>query len=336
MKKKLISRIIFALLFLLLIIVSFFAIKKDKNNKELVTVNVAEVAHSIFYAPQYVAISKGYFKDEGIEINLSLANGADNVMSAVLSGDVDIGFCGTEATIYVYNAGEKDYVMTFAGLTKRDGSFIVARENIKKFTLDDLKGKYIIGGRKGGMPEMTLEWTLKENGIDPNNDLTIDTSIAFSAMSGAFIGGTGDFVTLFEPNALQLQKQGLGHTVAYLGALGGEVPYTAYNARKSYIKANPDVIRGFSAAIDKGLKFVRDNDGKTIAKELVEFFPDTNIDDLAVIIDEYKDGDAWKDNITINEKEWNHIQDIIIEAKELDKKVSYDDLIYTKYFKDYE
>lgn len=336
MKKKLISRIIFALLFLLLIIVSFFAIKKDKNNKELVTVNVAEVAHSIFYAPQYVAISKGYFKDEGIEINLSLANGADNVMSAVLSGDVDIGFCGTEATIYVYNAGEKDYVMTFAGLTKRDGSFIVARENIKKFTLDDLKGKYIIGGRKGGMPEMTLEWTLKENGIDPNNDLTIDTSIAFSAMSGAFIGGTGDFVTLFEPNALQLQKQGLGYTVAYLGALGGEVPYTAYNARKSYIKANPDVIRGFSAAIDKGLKFVRDNDGKTIAKELVEFFPDTNIDDLAVIIDEYKDGDAWKDNITINEKEWNHIQDIIIEAKELDKKVSYDDLIYTKYFKDYE
>ena len=336
MKKKLISRIIFALLFLLLIIVSFFAIKKDKNNKELVSVNVAEVAHSIFYAPQYVAISKGYFKDEGIEINLSLANGADNVMSAVLSGDVDIGFCGTEATIYVYNAGEKDYVMTFAGLTKRDGSFIVARENIKKFTLDDLKGKYIIGGRKGGMPEMTLEWTLKENGIDPNNDLTIDTSIAFSAMSGAFIGGTGDFVTLFEPNALQLQKQGLGYTVAYLGALGGEVPYTAYNARKSYIKANPDVIRGFSAAIDKGLKFVRDNDGKTIAKELVEFFPDTNIDDLAVIIDEYKDGDAWKDNITINEKEWNHIQDIIIEAKELDKKVSYDDLIYTKYFKDYE
>ena len=336
MKKKLISRIIFALLFLLLIIVSFFAIKKDKNNKELVTVNVAEVAHSIFYAPQYVAISKGYFKDEGIEINLSLANGADNVMSAVLSGDVDIGFCGTEATIYVYNAGEKDYVMTFAGLTKRDGSFIVARENIKKFTLDDLKGKYIIGGRKGGMPEMTLEWTLKENGIDPNNDLTIDTSIAFSAMSGAFIGGTGDFVTLFEPNALQLQKQGLGYSVAYLGALGGEVPYTAYNARKSYIKANPDVIRGFSAAIDKGLKFVRDNDGKTIAKELVEFFPDTNIDDLAVIIDEYKDGDAWKDNITINEKEWNHIQDIIIEAKELDKKVSYDDLIYTKYFKDYE
>ena len=217
-----------------------------------------------------------------------------------------------------------------------DGSFIVARENIKNFTLDDLKGKYIIGGRKGGMPEMTLEWTLKENGIDPNNDLTIDTSIAFSAMSGAFIGGTGDFVTLFEPNALQLQKQGLGYSVAYLGALGGEVPYTAYNARKSYIKANPDVIRGFSAAIDKGLKFVRDNDGKTIAKELVEFFPDTNIDDLAVIIDEYKDGDAWKENITINEKEWNHIQDIIIEAKELDKKVSYDDLIYTKYFKDYE
>lgn len=226
--------------------------------------------------------------------------------------------------------------MTFAGLTKRDGSFIVSRENIENFTLDDLKGKYIIGGRKGGMPVMTLEYTLKQHGIDTQKDLTIDTSIAFNAMSGAFIGGTGDFVTLFEPNALQLVKQGLGYNVAYLGALGGEVPYTAYNARKSYIENNPEVIEGFSKAINKALKYVANNDEETIANHIIDYFPDTSINDLVTIVKQYKEGDAWKQNITINEDEWKHIQDIIISAGELDSYTPYKDLIYTKYFKDYE
>lgn len=240
------------------------------------------------------------------------------------------------ASIYVYNSGEKDYPMTFAGLTKRDGSFLVSREPIDNFTLDDLKGKYIIGGRKGGMPEMTLEWTLKEHGIDPNNDLTIDTSIAFNAMGGAFIGGTGDFVSLFEPNATDMEKQELGYIVAYLGELGGEVPYTAYNARRSYIEDNPDIIVGFSNAIDKGLKFVKDNNAETIANSIIDFFPDTSLNDLITIVERYKDGDAWRENITINEEEWKHIQDIVIAAGELDEYVDYDDLIYTKYFDDYE
>ncbi len=226
--------------------------------------------------------------------------------------------------------------MTFAGLTKRDGSFIVSRTPIENFTLEDLKGKYIIGGRKGGMPEMTLEYTLKENGIDPKNDLTIDTSIAFAAMSGAFIGGTGDFVTLFEPNALELQKQNLGYTVAYLGALGGEVPYTAYNARKSYIEKNPTIIKNFTKAIDKALKYVEKEDAETIADHIIDYFPNTSRNDLITIVDEYKNGDAWKQNITINEEEWKHIQDIIISAGELDSYAPYEDLIYTKYFKDYE
>lgn len=226
--------------------------------------------------------------------------------------------------------------MTFAGLTKRDGSFIVSREPIENFTLEDLKGKYIIGGRKGGMPEMTLEYTLKENGIDPKTALTIDTSIAFSAMSGAFIGGTGDFVTLFEPNALQLVNQGLGYNVAYLGALGGEVPYTAYNARISYIKENPEVIEGFTRAINKALVYVAQNDAETIANHIIDYFPDTSINDLITIVKEYKEGDAWKQNITINEEEWKHIQDIIIAAGELDSYAPYEDLIYTNYFKDYE
>lgn len=222
--------------------------------------------------------------------------------------------------------------MTFAGLTKRDGSFIVSREPIDDFKLEDLVGKYIIGGRRAGMPEMTLKYTLRENGIDPEKDVTIDTSVAFNAMSGTFIGGLGDFVTLFEPNALQLVKQGLGYNVAYLGALGGEVPYTAYNARISYIKNNPDVIKGFSRAINRALKFVLENDSKVIAEAIIDYFPDTSMNDLVTIVSEYKDGDAWKENIKINESEWMHIQDIIIAAGELDNYVSYDDLIYTKYF----
>jgi len=225
--------------------------------------------------------------------------------------------------------------MTFAGLTKRDGSFIVSREPIENFTLDDLKGKYIIGGRKGGMPEMTLEYTLKQNGINPKTELTIDTAIAFAAMSGAFIGGTGDFVTLFEPNALQLVNQGLGYNVAYLGTLGGEVPYTAYNARKSYIEKNPEVIEGFTKAIDKALKYVAQNDAKDIANHIIDYFPDTSINDLITIVDEYKKGDAWKQNITINEDEWKHIQDIMIASGELDNYVSYKDLIYDEYFNEF-
>lgn len=222
--------------------------------------------------------------------------------------------------------------MTFAGLTKRDGSFIVSRTKIDNFTLEDLKGKYIIGGRIGGMPEMTLEWTLKEHNIDPKKDLTIDTSIAFPAMEGAFIGGTGDFVSLFEPNATEVEKQNLGYIVASLGELGGEVPYTAYNAKKSYIKNNPQVISSFSKAINKSLKYVKEHNSKDIAKNIIEYFPNTKLEDLITIIDRYKEIDAWKDNISINEKEWKHIQDIVIAAGELNNYVPYKDLIYTKYF----
>ena len=226
--------------------------------------------------------------------------------------------------------------MTFAGLTKRDGSFIVSRTKINNFKLDDLKNKYIIGGRTGGMPEMTLEWTLKEHGINPKKDLTIDTSIAFSAMSGAFIGGTGDFVTLFEPNATQLENQKLGYIVAYLGELGGEVPYTAYNARKSYIKNNPKIIKGFSNAINKALKYVETHNEKDIANHIIDYFPDTSINDLITIVKRYKEADAWRTNITINSNEWKHIQEIVINAKQLDSYVPYNKLIYTKYFKNYE
>lgn len=332
MKKFIIGIIIL----LLVIVIAIYSVFKNKEDSNLTKVTLAEVAHTIFYAPQYVAINNGYFEEEGIDLELVLASGADAVMSAVLSGDVDIGFSGTEATIYVYNGGEKDYVKTFAGLTQRDGTFLVSREKYENFTLEDLKGKTVIGGRKGGMPEMTFEWALRENGINPNTDLNIDTSIAFAAMQGAFIGGTGDFVTLFEPNALSVEQNGYGYVVAYIGELGGEVPYTAYNARTSYIENNKDIIEKFTRAINKGLVFVKENDSKTIAESIIDFFPDTSMNDLIKIVDRYKQGDAWKENITINEEEFKHIQDIMIASNELDSYVEYDKLIYKEFFKDYE
>lgn len=333
MKRTLVSIILFLIVITVLILGIFQNKKQEDNN--LTKITVAEVAHSIFYAPQYAAISEKYFEEEGIDLELILTPGANNVMAAVLSGDVQIGFSGTEATIYVYNGGEEDYPVTFAGLTQKDGAFLVSREKIENFKLEDLKGKTVIGGRKGGMPEMTFEWALRQNNIDPTKDVTIDTSIEFSAMQGAFIGGTGDFVTLFEPNATSVEKQGLGYVVAYIGTLGGEVPYTAYNARKSYIEKNPEIIRGFTKAIDKGLKFVLENDAKTIANSIIEFFPDTEIDDLTTMINRYKENEAWRKSIVINENEWKHIQDIMIASGELEEYVSYEDLIYDKYFEEF-
>lgn len=325
------------IILLLAVIITVFTIsKKDKEDNNLTQITLAEVAHTIFYAPQYLAINNGYFEEEGLKINLILTSGADAVMSAVLSGDADIGFSGTEATIYVYNGGEKDYIKTFAGLTQKDGSFLVSRKKYDNFTLKDLKGKTIIGGRIGGMPEMTFEWALRQNNIDPKKDVNIDTSIAFSAMEGAFIGGTGDFVTLFEPNALSVEKNGYGYVVAYIGELGGNVPYTAYNARTSYIENNKDIIKKFTKAINKGLEFVKNNSEEKIAKCIIDFFPDTSMNDLIKIVKRYKDGNAWKENITINEEEFKHIQDIMKASNELDNYVEYNKLIFNEFFKDYE
>lgn len=303
------------------------------NDSDLKEVKVAEVAHSIFYIPQYVAHSLGYFEEEGLDVQIILASGADKVTAAVLSGDVQIGFCGSEATIYVYNNGEKDYLVNFAGLTKRDGSFIVAREKYDNFKLEDMKGKTIIGGRLGGMPEMTLEWTLTQAGIDVKNDLTIDTSIAFASMAGAFIGGTGDFVSLFEPNALQLEQQGYGYVVASLGELGGVVPYTAYNAKKSYIENNPEVIEGFTKAIQKGLDYTHTHTAKEIAEVITDYFPDISKNDLEKIVQRYIDNDSWFKTTYINENDFNHIQEIAENAKQLDKRAPFDKLVNNTYSK---
>ena len=325
--KKIIYIVCFLLVIVLGIALFFLDLNKGDNKKELKKIKVAEVAHSIFYAPQYAAKSLGYFEDVGLDVDIILTPGADKVTAAVLSGDADIGFSGSEACIYVYNAGEKDYLKTFAQLTQKDGSFIVSRKNIKNFTLSDLKGKTIIGGRKGGMPEMTLEWVLRKNNIDPVNDLNIDTSIQFAAMGGAFIGGEGDFVSLFEPTALEVEKQGYGYVVASLGELGGVVPYTSYSARKSYIKNNSDIIDKFTKAIQKGLDFVHNSSDKDVAKAIIEFFPDTKLDDLVSVIARYRSVDTWPKTTTFTKESFDHLQDIMISANELDKKVKYKDII---------
>jgi len=325
------KKIIYIGCFLLVIVLGislfFLDLNKGDNKKELKKIKVAEVAHSIFYAPQYAAKSLGYFEEAGLDVEIILTPGADKVTAAVLSGDADIGFSGSEACIYVYNAGEKDYLKTFAQLTQKDGSFIVSRKNIENFKLSDLKGKTIIGGRKGGMPEMTLEWVLRENDIDPSTDLNIDTSIQFAAMGGAFIGGEGDFVSLFEPTALEVEKQGYGYVVASLGELGGIVPYTSYSARKSYIKDNSDIIDKFTKAIQKGLDFVHNSSDKEVAKAIVEFFPDTKLEDLEKVIARYRSVDTWPKTTTFTKESFDHLQDIMISAGELNKKVKYKDII---------
>ncbi len=328
MKRIFISIICLVLIAVLSIIIIF----KQDNKTDLKEIKVAEVTHSIFYAPQYLADSLGYFKEEGLDVEFILTPGADKVTAAVLSGDVQIGFCGSEATIYVYNNGEKDYLVNFAGLTKKDGSFLVGRDEIKNFSIEDLKGKHIIAGRKAGMPAMTLEYAINQGGLN-TSELNFDTSYDFSATSGAFIGGEGDFVALFEPTATNLVKQGYGHIVASVGELGGVVPYTAYNARKSYIEENEDVMKGFSNAINKALEYTHNHTAKEVAENISTYFPDSSINDLEVMVQNYMNIDAWFDNTYIEEKDFEHIQDIVENANELEKRAPYDKLVTTKFAK---
>lgn len=323
MKKKLYQIIFIIVIFLIACIVLFD--KKEENT--LQKVKVSEVAHSIFYAPQYVAIHNDYFKEEGLDIELILGNGADKVVASVLSGDVDIAFSGSEATIYVYNGGEKDYLKTFAQLTQKDGSFIVSREKKENFTLNDLKGKYYIAGRVGGMPFMTLKYILNQNGIK-DDELTLDTSIAFSSMASSFIGGIGDYVSLFEPTATNVVNQGYGYIVASLGELGGNVPYTSYSARTSFIEKNPELIKKFTRAIQKGIDFVNSHDAKEIAEIIKVEFPDTDINDIINAINQYKSVNTWPETTNFSKESFLHMQDIMINAGELKDKVSYEDLIY--------
>ena len=327
MKKRLIiTGVILLLIGVITALTMTFSTPKEDDN--LTTINLAEVSHTIFYAPQYAAIQNGYFEEEGMEINLILTPGADKVAAALLSKDADIGLSGSEATIYVYNGGEQDYLKTFAQLTQKDGSFLVSRTPIENFTLEDLRGKTVIGGRRGGMPEMTFEYVLRQNGMDPKTDLTIDTSVEFAAMGGAFIGGDDDFVTLFEPTALEVEQQGYGYVVASIGELGGVVPYTSYSARISFIEENPDLIAGFNRAVQKVLDYVHSHSDEEVAETILSFFPDTSLNDLTEVVGRYREIDAWPTTTSFTEESFNHLQDIMIDAGELEEKVPYSELSY--------
>ena len=306
--------------------IAFVCFTGKKEENDLRKIRVAEVTHSPFYTPFYVAIENGYFKEEGLDIELVLTPGADKVSAAVLSNDVEIGFAGPEASIYVYDGGEEDYIISFAGLTKRDGQFILAREATDNFKLEDLYNKEILVGRKGGMPSLNFLNALKKSNIDPKK-ININYSVEFAALSGSFIGGIGNYVNLFEPTATKLTKDNLGYVVASIGLMSGEVPYTAFNARKSFINNNEDVIRKFTKALNKGIKYTLENNETEIAKVILKQFPDSSLNDLSVIIKRYKDYDCFLDSTYISEKSFENLEDIMIDNDLLKNYVPYSDLI---------
>ena len=330
MKRKLLLTI--AVIVLIIVAGIIIAISSSNTtNENLQTINVSEVTRSVFYSPQYVAIQKGFLEKYGIKIELTTGQGADAVMTSVLSNQVEIGFAGPEAPIYVYNEGKEDHTEVFAQLTKRDGSFLVSKTNTDNFNWNDLRGKTVIPGRKGGVPYMTLEYVLKQNGINPQTDLILDDSIKFDLMAGAFSSGEAEYVTLFEPTASMTEMQGKGYVVASVGEASGEIPYTAYFAKKSYIEKNPDIIQNFTNAIYEGQQWVKEHTSKEIAESVQSFFPDTDLEMLETAIQSYKDIDAWNDTPVLTKESFEKLEDVMIEAGELLNKVPYEELVNNTY-----
>ena len=293
---------------------------------QTVTVRLSEVTHSVFYAPQYVAMSQGFFADEGLDIDLSNGGGADKVMTAVVSGGADIGLAGPESCIYIHGQGKDDLPVIFAQLTKRDGSFLVGRED-KEFAWSDLKGKTIIGGRKGGVPEMTLEYVMRQNSMTPGEDAEVDTSVQFNMMAGAFTGGNGDYVTLFEPTATEVELAGKGHILASIGAESGEIPYTAFFAAKSYIAKNEKIIGSFTRAIARGQKWIASHDAAEIADAIADQFPDADRGVLTLVAQRYKDIDAWNADPIMKKEALERLETVMEEAGELSERVDFDALV---------
>lgn len=329
MKKRILA---FALITTLTVLSLFgCAPKEEETGTTKVVLN--EVAHSIFYAPMYVAIEEGYFAEEGIDLELVCGFGADKVMTAVLSGEADVGFMGSEASIYTYNEGATDYVVNFAQLTQRAGNFLVGREDVSDFTWEDLKGTTVLGGRKGGMPQMVFEYILKQNNIDPQKDLEINQNIDFGSTAAAFSEGQGDFSVEFEPHATSLEKAGKGYVIASLGEDSGYVPYTAFCAKGSYIEENPDVIQSFTNALQKGMDYVQSHTPEEIAKAIAPQFEETDIDTITTIVTRYYDQDTWKADLIFEKESFDLLQDILDSAGELSKRAPYEDLVNTEFAK---
>ena len=301
------------------------------ENSNLTKVTLSEVAHSIFYAPMYVAMEEGYFEDEGIDLELVTAFGADKVTTAVLSGEADIAFMGSESTIYVYNQEADDYLVNFAQLTQRAGNFLVSREPADQFDWKNLKGSEVLGGRKGGMPQMVFEYVLKKHGIDPAKDLNIDQSIDFGSTAAAFSGGKGDYTVEFEPSATALETEGAGHVIASLGEASGYVPYTAFSARKSYLEQNSQIIQSFTNALQKGMDYVNSHTPEEIAQVIQPQFAETDLTQITTIVKRYHEQDTWKEDLIFTKDAFELLQDILMSADELESRVPYNELVTTSY-----
>ncbi len=327
MKKRAIHKKTALFLVAALLIAALSGCQSSNTDGGLTPVTLNEVAHSIFYAPQYAAIELGYFKEEGLDLTLVNGAGADKVMTALVSGDADIGFMGSEASIYTYAGGAEDYAVNFAQLTQRAGNFLVARQPDENFTWDKLKGTKVLGGRAGGMPQMVFEYILKKNGIDPKLDLSIDQSISFGLTAAAFTSDDSDYTVEFEPFATGLEREGSGYVVASLGTDSGYVPYTAYSAKQSYIKSHPEVIQKFTNAIQKGMDYVNSHSAEEIAKVIQPQFKETPLENITTIVERYKAQDTWKEDTIFEKDSFELLQNILEEAGELPKRVPYEDLV---------
>lgn len=303
----------------------------DSAEEGLTPVRLNEVVHSVFYAPQYVALEKGFFAEEGLEVSVAIGNGADKSMTALLSNAADVALLGTEAGLYVYNEGKEDYPKAFLQLTQRAGNFLVSREDEPDFEWKDLKGKSVIGGRLGGMPELVLEYVLKENDLKIGEDVEIINNIDFSSTAGAFTGDVGDYTVEFEPVATTLEQSGSGHIVASLGEASGYVPYTVYMARDDFMQENPDIIEAFTRAIYKGQLWVKEHTSKEIAEAILPQFPDSDLETLTTIIERYKAQDTWKEDPVFSKEGFELIQDIMQAGGELETRVPYDDIVRTDF-----
>ncbi len=324
---------LFSFLLLITMITTTLAGCSFKPSSSLTKITLNEVAHSIFYAPQYVAYELGYFKEEGIDLTIETGFGADKVMTALVSGNADIGFMGSESSIYVYQEGKEDYAVNFAQLTRRAGNFLVGREENPNFQWSDLKGTTVLGGRAGGMPQMIFEYILKKHNIDPKTDLTIIQNIDFGSTAAAFMSGKGDYTIEFEPHATSLEEQGAGYVLSSLGVESGYVPYTAYCVKKSYLEKNKETIQSFTNALQKGMDYVQTHTALEIATVIAPQFKETDITTIEAIVNRYKEQDTWNDNLIFEEESFNLLQDILKEAGELQEDVPYNDLVTTDFAK---
>ncbi|MGD6855660.1 ABC transporter substrate-binding protein [Bacillus infantis] len=316
----------FSLLAVFVLLVPLAACSKD----EVQTVRIAEVTRSIFYAPQYVAIEKGFFKEEGLDVKLTTTPGGDKTMTALLSDGADVALVGSETSIYVYGQGTNDPVINFAQLTQTDGTFLVSREKIDDFSWDQLKGKTFLGQRKGGMPQMVGEFVLKKHGIDPQEDLNLIQNVDYANIAPAFASGTGEFVQLFEPTASVFEKEGKGHIVASFGTESGHVPYTTFMAKESYMKENSETVEKFARAIYKAQQWVDSHEPKETAEIIQKYFEDTDLDIIEMVVDRYRSQGSFAADPILDEEEWKNLQDIMDEAGELPKRIDHKTLVNTE------